>query len=906
MDNDKDIKADEELDLKNILTEEVKVSPSKLLSTEEKVKQQNRVRQLAYKARKAMPKDHRMYCLVAAHLLKNAHRYCNVEPEEAAKIKQEVEDVKKSVVDDENNSSAEYCREINKRLREIRTLKRQNRIAEQQALVGKLKEEGSYRTISRLAGTPLKTVHEWCSVPKERIHKGTSRAQLRQEEFVNFLMQDTITFSSPCQKYAGKRFLLDTWEQIYKKYLQQPQYHKHGILSKTTMRLYKPKYILLSGATPLSQCMCDYCVNCELMMKSLVACGVKGIPPNKYLAIESTVCDVRNGHFGEICGKQQFAQRDCIYRDCMECGVNKLKLTIEDLNRDILRLNRPITYHRWKSVEGKSTPQKCEIKKPLKSVVTDFLDLLENFSQHLFRSNWHRTVFDHVKKNLQPGYVLQVLDFAMNFNNRYQDEIQSAYYSGTQTTIHGTINFLLCPRQGCNEIVTLALVHISHDLKHDSFLSRAIQNLTFKYLVNMGIPLDLVIQFCDNCASQYKCRRVFAELARIALELIRVYYGEKHGKSHADALFGRLKAWMAYKIKTRHFIVQNAKDFYNYCREFYETPDLEEDCCQHYKVKFQYVRPSDIRRHNNADLDTHVEGTHDLYSVRNTKEPLELKVRKVPCLCEACIKEEGECLNKEYTDPWKLVKLVPEKGANKRKYQKRVRPDAHLKNAQAEAQAQATEVEEEISDDETLPDLVFNHPPTKEKPKKPVVKEPELVITDESRGSQIELIDLCEQSSLEFHMSASNIFQRNTNEPLQLEELAEDEIPDSVYWSSILTGLANCYDYTELETMALELYNKRLRPLDRRNKSEFIEGIDVRDTVAQKEIPPDGPTHLKAVKTGGDGNCLCRALSRSYFNTEAKHLKIRVRIVIEGIVNKKEYLSDACLERGATYIHQNA
>ena len=114
------------------------------------------------------------------------------------------------------------------------------------------------------------------------------------------------------------------------------------------------------------------------------------------------------------------------------------------------------------------------------------------------------------------------------------------------------------------KLLPLALVHVSADMKHDSFLARAAMNMTFAYLVEVGVPLDLVIQFCDNCAAQYKSRCPFVEISRCALNLIRIYFGEKHGKSHADALFGHLKAWMSYKIKARHFIVKNAFDFYKF------------------------------------------------------------------------------------------------------------------------------------------------------------------------------------------------------------------------------------------------------------------------------------------------------------------------------------------------------
>ena len=209
----------------------------------------------------------------------------------------------------------------------------------------------------------------------------------------------------------------------------------------------------------------------------------------------------------------------------------KLKDILEDCNTELLQMNKRITWHRWQIVQGRTVPQKLEVKGTLKSTLNEFLDTIESIAGHLFRANWNRNVFQYMKGHLQEGYLLQVMDFAMNYSNRLQDEIQSAYYGGTQTTIHGTVNFFTCPNSGCEEVVTLVLVHISDDLKHDSFLSRAAMNMTFKYLVQIGIPLHVVIQFCDNCASQYKSRRPFVEIVRCSLNLIRVYYGEKHGKA---------------------------------------------------------------------------------------------------------------------------------------------------------------------------------------------------------------------------------------------------------------------------------------------------------------------------------------------------------------------------------------
>ena len=304
---------------------------------------------------------------------------------------------------------------------------------------------------------------------------------------------------------------------------------------------------------------------------------------------------------------------------------------------------------------------------------------------------------------MKDGYILQVMDFAMNFNNHYQDEVQSAYWSGTQMTIHGTINFFNCMQQGCDELVMLALVHITDDLKHYSFLVRAAQNLTFHYLVDLDIPLHLIVQFCDNCSAQYKSRRPFAEMARSALSIICVYFGEKHGKSHSDALFGHLKAWMW----------TDAYDFYKHCREFYQMPIMEDDCCQHYRVEFQFIRPSDVKRHQDCDLDQRVEHTHDCYSMRNTPRPLELKVRYIPCLCPSCIADDGsKCFNSDYVDPLKTVQLIPKKGSNKNKYEKRKCPDAHILAEHITTNA-VNENNEDLSSDEELPEISFDVDPFK-------------------------------------------------------------------------------------------------------------------------------------------------------------------------------------------------
>ena len=171
-----------------------------------------------------MPKDYKSYKMVAEHLLRNADRYKNVQGEvgcnDAEMKKEEICEscVKMEFSSPEKPSAEEEsctngilkteesvtlkktatveatCESVNKILHEIKCLKKQNRITEQQEKFFQLKNKiSTYREIARIAGVAIKTVHDWCSIPKKRTHKSTNMSQLRRQEFENFLMQDTIT-----------------------------------------------------------------------------------------------------------------------------------------------------------------------------------------------------------------------------------------------------------------------------------------------------------------------------------------------------------------------------------------------------------------------------------------------------------------------------------------------------------------------------------------------------------------------------------------------------------------------------------------------------------------------------------------------------------------------------------------
>ena len=226
----------------------------------------------------------------------------------------------------------EQFKDANKKVREAGELKGKRRLVQQKQLVESLKSTyHMFRNMSFMSGIPLKTVHSWCSLPKVKCHKATEMSKMRQKEFEQFLLQDSISFAHPSKKFAGKRFLRGTLEET------QEDYHKFGIISFSSMKKYRPSYIMLCGDTPLDQCLCDRCENCEQFLKALLAISIKGIPSNRFLAVDCVVCSERIRQVGS---ESTFPRMSCLLGQCNSCGIEALENAIRSANEGLIEYSK--------------------------------------------------------------------------------------------------------------------------------------------------------------------------------------------------------------------------------------------------------------------------------------------------------------------------------------------------------------------------------------------------------------------------------------------------------------------------------------------------------------------------------------------------------------------------------------
>ena len=106
------------------------------------------------------------------------------------------------------------------------------------------------------------------------------------------------------------------------------------------------------------------------------------------------------------------------------------------------------------------------------------------------------------------------MTFSQNLLLYSQDEPQPRHWIHKQITIHPTVVYYKCLRNGCEEIVKEGLIHITEDLSHDQDAVQTIFEASLEHLKQKGVEINEIIQFSDHAASQYKSKTVFYTVSK--------------------------------------------------------------------------------------------------------------------------------------------------------------------------------------------------------------------------------------------------------------------------------------------------------------------------------------------------------------------------------------------------------
>ena len=150
----------------------------------------------------------------------------------------------------------------------------------------------------------------------------------------------------------------------------------------STFRKYRPDFVKLWGKIPFRQSCCEVCQNFEFIMNS-GAKYLKGVPASIDSCIDSSMCPYTT----------YFPKMSCAMRNCSECGVDKLKLKLKEINDIVLNDKRKrFLVKQWKKKREKiqETGQYRTFmhwrhdRLSYADLLDGYIKALENMSSHSF------------------------------------------------------------------------------------------------------------------------------------------------------------------------------------------------------------------------------------------------------------------------------------------------------------------------------------------------------------------------------------------------------------------------------------------------------------------------------------------------------------------------------------------
>ena len=523
----------------------------------------------------------------------------------------------------------------------------QKKPSQLQSIVSKIKWQ--YKSLRRACSHTDMTwsqFHKYTSQRKETYQQQVNKKgnefnrKLNSEDVDSirkFFNSEEATFPLPDRKYAGKRFMRGSMVRL--KTMYNLLHSTTRKISLSTLYKYKPKSVKLQGRIPFRQSCCEVCQNFEAVI-AVASKHLEGIPSTLDKCVDSSLCSYET----------YFCKFDCAMRKCNQCGTEKLKEKLFELNSSKLNDKRKrFMVKRWENKKeklGKSENYKTYMhwshpKFTYKTLIEHYVELLEKMASHSFFASWNYHHYIQCKKNIEEGEIVVVLDYTQNYLCIHQNEVQALHWSHAQVTLHPYAISYRCPIDGCNEVVLHEIVAISDDLKHDAHLVHKMNSDIMPIVKRRGVKIRKIYEYTDQAPSQYKNKSAFHYLAQSKLPTVRNYFGVRHGKGPCDACTGRVKSRLVKLVKSGEEVINSPETCFSVAKANLATPWPKSNECCHYMLNFVFTKRISSRP-NNSSWKGIKDSRGEIHSVMNTGNEAYVNFRKVSCNCRGCMDGSGK------------------------------------------------------------------------------------------------------------------------------------------------------------------------------------------------------------------------------------------------------------------------
>ena len=209
--------------------------------------------------------------------------------------------------------------------------------------------------------------------------------------------------------------------------------HMQSKVSLRTFYRNLPQHIKTVGHQTYRQCLCELCVNVDLLLD--------GLKP--FLEVEIEGRDIASEM--SLCAAPTLA---CYDRECSKCGVTLVEHHIRN-NLKVDPGQQAVKWHAWMLVkkEKGQRREKVEMNGTLQDLLLKLQEELAPYSKHVFLYRFQYMQYKLLLSSLTllpDKRAVVVCDFSENYLCKYQDEVQSAHWGYNQVTVHPTVLYYPC------------------------------------------------------------------------------------------------------------------------------------------------------------------------------------------------------------------------------------------------------------------------------------------------------------------------------------------------------------------------------------------------------------------------------------------------------------------------------
>ena len=243
---------------------------------------------------------------------------------------------------------------------------------------------------------------------------------------------------------------------------------------------------------------------------------------------------------------------------------------------------------------------------------------LKVLKEHIYVTRVQNSAYNQHKNSLTNDELLVHVDFAENYRNDQQDEIQTTYFGHQSFSLFTSCCYY---KDEENNLQPKSIVVVTENSDHNRVTSMS----SLKAVVEIaesrtGKKYHRLIFWSGGMGSQFRSHFVFKILSGtlfLEKEVLWFYNDRHHGKGPMDGVGGTLKNVIFRKVKSGQTVVYTPEDFANVAMEF--VPSIT---TIYLPKEAEIEEPEDI---DNAPL------------IKDT-----LQVHKL----ERCINQRNECLIK--------------------------------------------------------------------------------------------------------------------------------------------------------------------------------------------------------------------------------------------------------------------